>query len=248
MNNILEIKNLTVIAGEKHPVDQVNLSIERNACTAIMGPSLSGKTTLLRAINRLAELDRNVKIGGKVLLEGQDLYKTDAMYVRRVVGMIFRKANPFDFMSVYDNVISGYKLNSIKLKKSEKDRIVEESLTKTGLWNSVKDRLHRKIDFLTDGELRKLCFARAIALEPKILLLDEPTFYLSPGETRGIIDLIENLRQDSTIIFATHTVAEAARVSDFAAFMNDGRIIEYGPTKKLLTTPDNPLTEEFLSR
>lgn len=248
MNEILEIKKLTVIAGEKPLVDQVDLSIERNACTAIMGPSLSGKTTLLRAINRLAELDRNVKIGGKVLLDGQNLYQTDAIYVRRVVGMIFRKANPFDFMSVYENVISGYKLNSIKLKKSEKDRIVEESLTKTGLWNVLKDKLYRKIDSLSAGERQKLCFARAIALEPQILLLDEPTFYLSPSETREIIDLIENLRHESTIIFATHTVAEAARVSDFAAFMNDGRIVEYGPTKKLLTTPENPLTEEFLSR
>ena len=198
------------------------------------------------------ELSPKAKVEGKVLLiensnEIIDVYSVDPMLVRRKIGMVFQKPNPFPTMSIYENVIAGYILNGIKLKKSEADEIVEESLKKVSLWDEVKDRLRKKGTFLSGGQQQRLCIARALAMKPDIILLDEPTSALDPVATAKIEELIEQLKDTVTIVIVTHNVGQAGRISDYVAFMYLGEFVEYGPTDAIFTRPSHEKTEEFLN-
>ncbi len=246
-STVLRIENFSASFGENMVLKDINLSFSRNTLTAIMGPSGCGKTTLIRCINRMHELIPNAKVSGKILLDNQDIYNTDPIIVRRQVGMVFQKPNPFPTMSIYDNVIAGYNLNGIKLNKEEMDRTIEESLRKAALWDEVKDALHRKGTFLSGGQQQRLCIARALAMHPEILLLDEPTSSLDPKSTAHIEELVSQLKTTITIIQVTHNIAQAARVSDFTAFLYLGELVEFGPTGKMFTGPKDKRTEEYLT-
>ena len=244
---VLRIENFSASFGELTVLKDINLSLSRNTLTAIMGPSGCGKTTLIRCINRMHELISNAKVSGKILLDDQDIYNTDPIIVRRQIGMVFQRPNPFPTMSIYDNVIAGYNLNGIKLNKEEMDRTVEQSLGKAALWEEVKDALHRKGTFLSGGQQQRLCIARALAMHPEILLLDEPTSALDPKSTAHIEELVSQLKTTVTIIQVTHNIAQAARVSDFTAFLYLGELVEFGPTGKMFTGPKDKRTEEYLT-
>jgi len=246
-STVLRIENFSASFGENMVLKDINLSFSRNMLTAIMGPSGCGKTTLIRCVNRMHELTPNAKVSGKILLDNQDIYNTDPIIVRRQVGMVFQRPNPFPTMSIYDNVIAGYNLNGIKLNKEEMDRTVEESLRKAALWDEVKDALHRKGTFLSGGQQQRLCIARALAMHPEILLLDEPTSALDPKSTAHIEELVSHLKTTVTIIQVTHNIAQAARVSDFTAFLYLGELVEFGPTGKMFTGPKDKRTEEYLT-
>ncbi len=233
--------------GENTILKDINLSFSRNTLTAIMGPSGCGKTTLIRCINRMHELSPDAKVSGKILLDNQDIYNADPIIVRRQIGMVFQKPNPFPTMNIYDNVVAGYLLNGIKLSKEELDETVEESLRRAALWDEVKDALHRKGTFLSGGQQQRLCIARALAMHPEILLLDEPTSALDPKSTAHIEELVSQLKTTVTIIQVTHNIAQAARVSDFTAFLYLGELIEFGPTGKMFTGPKDKRTEEYLT-
>jgi phosphate transport system ATP-binding protein len=244
---ILTTKNLSVHYSEKYAIKEINIAFSKNKVTAIMGPSGCGKTTLLRCFNRLHELSPNVSTKGKVLLNDEDILKLDPILVRRKVGMVFQRPNPFPTMNIHKNVIAGYKLNGIKMKKSQLDDIVEESLVKAGLWEEVKGDLYKKGTFLSGGQQQRLCIARALAMKPDILLLDEPTSALDPIATSVIERLIVELKETVTIIIVTHNIAQAGRVSDYTAFLYLGELIEFGLTNKVFSTPENEQTERFLT-
>lgn len=244
---VLRIENFSASFGELMVLKDINLSLSRNTLTAIMGPSGCGKTTLIRCINRMHELIPNAKVSGKILLDDQDIYNTDPIIVRRQIGMVFQRPNPFPTMSIYDNVIAGYNLNGIKLNREEMDRTVEESLRKAALWEEVKDALHRKGTFLSGGQQQRLCIARALAMHPEILLLDEPTSALDPKSTAHIEELVSQLKTTVTIIQVTHNIAQAARISNFTAFLYLGELVEFGLTGKMFTGPKDKRTEEYLT-
>jgi phosphate transport system ATP-binding protein len=244
---VLRIENFGASFGENVILKEINLSFSRNTLTAIMGPSGCGKTTLIRCINRMHELIPNARVSGKILLDNEDIYSTDPIIVRRQIGMVFQRPNPFPTMSIYDNVIAGYNLNGIKMPRREMDRIVEESLRRAALWEEVKDALHRRGSFLSGGQQQRLCIARALAMNPEILLLDEPTSALDPKSTAHIEELVSNLKNSVTIIQVTHNIAQAARVSDYTAFLYLGELVEFGPTEKMFTIPKDKRTEEYLS-
>jgi len=244
---ILRIENFSAAFGETEVLKNINLSFSRNTLTAIIGPSGCGKTTLIRCINRMHELAPNARVSGKILLDDQDIYDTDPIIVRRQVGMVFQRPNPFPTMSIYDNVVAGYNLNGIKLSKREMDQTVEESLRRAGLWKEVKDSLHRRGTFLSGGQQQRLCIARALAMHPEILLLDEPTSALDPKSTAHIEELVSQLKSTVTIIQVTHNIAQAARVSDSAAFLYLGELIEFGATAKMFTAPKDKRTDEYLT-
>ena len=244
---VLKIENFGASFGENTVLKDINLSFSRNTLTAIMGPSGCGKTTLIRCINRMHELVLNARVSGRILLDNQDVYNTDPIVVRRQIGMVFQRPNPFPTMSIYDNVIAGYNLNGIKLSKEEKDRTVEESLRKAALWEEVKDTLHRKGTFLSGGQQQRLCIARALAMHPEVLLLDEPPSALDPKSTAHIEELVSRLKTTVTIIQVTHNIAQAARVSDFTAFLYLGELVEFGSTGKMFTGPKDKRTEEYLT-
>jgi len=246
-NTVLRTENLCAFFGDQQILCDVNLSIPKNKATAIMGPSGCGKTTLIRCVNRMHELVPGAETTGRILLYDDDVQKMNPIIVRRKIGMVFQKPNPFPTMSLYDNVIAGYKLNGIKLKKSRQDGIVEESLKKAALWDEVKDCIHRKGTFLSGGQQQRLCIARALAMKPEILLLDEPTSALDPKATSRIEELIFELKKDVTIMLVTHNMGQAARVSDFTAFVYLGELVEFGPTEKLFTVPEDKRTEEYLT-
>lgn len=246
-STVLRIEKFSAFFGENGVLKGVDLSIPRNKITAIMGPSGCGKTTLIRCINRMHELTPNATVSGKILLDSEDIYATDSIIVRRQIGMVFQKPNPFPMMSIYDNVIAGYNLNGIKLTKDEKDKIVEESLQRAGLWEEVKKSLHRRGTFLSGGQQQRLCIARALAMRPEILLLDEPTSALDPKSASHIEELIVQLRDTVTIILVTHNTGQAARVSDYTAFLYLGELIEFGPSGKMFTAPKDKRTEEYLT-
>jgi len=246
-STVLRIENLSASFGENTILKDINLSFSRNTLTAIMGPSGCGKTTLIRCINRMHELSPDAKVSGKILLDNQDIYNADPIIVRRQIGMVFQKPNPFPTMNIYDNVVAGYLLNGIKLSKEELDETVEESLRRAALWDEVKDALHRKGTFLSGGQQQRLCIARALAMHPEILLLDEPTSALDPKSTAHIEELVSQLKTTVTIIQVTHNIAQAARVSDFTAFLYLGELIEFGPTGKMFTGPKDKRTEEYLT-
>jgi phosphate transport system ATP-binding protein len=244
---VLRIENFSASFGDNVVLKDINLSFYRNTLTAIMGPSGCGKTTLIRCINRMHELVPNAKVSGRILLENEDIYNTNPIIVRRQIGMVFQRPNPFPTMSIFDNVIAGYNLNGIRLSREEMDARVEESLKKAALWDEVKDVLRRKGTFLSGGQQQRLCIARALAMHPEILLLDEPTSALDPKSTAHIEELVSQLKTTVTIIQVTHNIAQAARVSDFTAFLYLGELIEFGPTTKMFTGPEDKRTEEYLT-
>jgi len=244
---VLKTENLYGYFGDTAILRDITVAIPENEATAIMGPSGCGKTTLIRCINRMHELAVGARVSGRVLLRGKDVYSLNPIVVRRQIGMVFQKPNPFPTMSIYDNVIAGYKLNGIKLKGSERDRIVEEALRTVVLWDEVKDNIHRKGTFLSGGQQQRLCIARALAMNPEVLLLDEPTSALDPKSTSRIEELIFELKKAVTIVLVTHNVAQAARVSGFTAFLYLGELVEFGPTGKLFTVPEDKRTEEYLA-
>ncbi len=244
---VLKVEGLKAYYEDKCILKGINLEIPRNKVTAIMGPSGCGKTTFIRCINRMHELTPGARVEGRVLLNGEDVYKMNPIVVRRRIGMVFQRPNPFPTMSIYDNVVAGYKLNGIKLDKREMDRIVEESLKKAALWDEVKDNLHRKGTFLSGGQQQRLCIARALAMNPEVLLLDEPTSALDPKATFKIEELIVSLKETVSIVLVTHNTAQAARVSDYTAFLYMGELVEFGPTEKVFTVPKDKRTEEYLT-
>jgi len=243
---VLSVEDFSAGFDDNQVLKNINLSILRNKITAVMGPSGCGKTTLIRCINRMHELVPTAKVSGRILLDDENIFDMDPIIVRRKIGMVFQRPNPFPTMSIYDNVIAGYNLNGVRLPKSEKDKIVEDSLRKAALWEEVRDALHRKGTFLSGGQQQRLCIARALAMSPEILLLDEPTSALDPKSTAHIEELVVHLKDTVTIIQVTHNIPQAARISDYTAFIYLGELIEYGPTEKLFTVPKDKRTEEYL--
>lgn len=245
---ILQFKNVSIsYTPGKNAVNHVNADIKKNRITAIMGPSGCGKSTLLRAINRMHELYPDIRISGEILMDNRNILKMNPMEVRRMAGMVFQRPNPFPTMSIFDNVIAGYKLNGIRLKKKEKEEIVETCLTNVGLWNEVKDALFKKGTFLSGGQQQRLCIARALALKPEVLLMDEPTSALDPIPTNRIEELLLELKKEFTIIIVTHNMSQAARISDYSMFMYLGELIEYDKTRIMFTNPRDKRTEEYLT-
>ena len=245
---ILQFKNVSIsYTPGKNAVNHVNADIKKNRITAIMGPSGCGKSTLLRAINRMHELYPDIRISGEILMDNRNILKMNPMEVRRMAGMVFQRPNPFPTMSIFDNVIAGYKLNGIRLKKKEKEEIVETCLTNVGLWNEVKDALFKKGTFLSGGQQQRLCIARALALKPEVLLMDEPTSALDPIATNRIEELLLELKKEFTIIIVTHNMSQAARISDYSMFMYLGELIEYDNTRIMITNPRDNRTEEYLT-
>lgn len=245
---VMSIEDISISYGDdKYAVKHVSAEIEEHSITAIMGPSGCGKTTLLRAINRMHELYPNISTEGKILLGEDNIYEMPTMNLRRKIGMVFQRPNPFPTLSIYDNVIAGYRLNGIRMKKQERDEIVEKSLRDVALWDEVKDTLHSKGNFLSGGQQQRLCLARTIAFRPQVILLDEPTSALDPISTSKIEDLLVELKKNYTIIMVTHNMSQAARISDKSMFMYLGELVEYDNTKKMFTTPTDPRTEAYLT-
>ena len=244
---VLETRNLVAGFDGRDVVHGITLSIPAGKITAIMGPSGCGKTTFMRCINRMHELAPNAQVSGEVLLDGEDVYRLDPILLRRRIGMVFQRPNPFPTMSIHDNVIAGYRLNGVRMARADLDRIVEETLRRVTLWEEVKDSLHRRGTFLSGGQQQRLCIARALAMKPEILLLDEPTSALDPKATAAIEELIVSLKGVVTVVQVTHNIPQAARISDVTAFIHLGELVEFGPTKRLFTVPKDPRTEEYLS-
>jgi len=246
-NPVLSVENLTVSYDGVIAVKDVNINFLSNKISSLMGPSGCGKTTLLRCLNRIHELYHSVRIEGKILFKGQDIFQLDPILVRRKIGMVFQRPNPFPTMSIYQNVLAGYRLNGIRLSKKQADQIVEESLRMAGLWDEVKDNLLRRGSFLSGGQQQRLCIARALALKPDVLLMDEPTSALDPIAMARIEELLVNLKTSVTIIIVTHNLAQAGRISDYTSFMYLGRLIETGLTATIFTSPQKEETEKYLT-
>ena len=245
--NILELNEVSVsYTPGKNAVNRVSAAIGENTITAIMGPSGCGKSTLLRAINRMHELYPNIETQGEILLKGKNVLEMNPMEVRRRAGMVFQRPNPFPTMSIYENVLAGYKLNGINLKKDEKEAIVETSLRNVALWDEVKDTMNKKGSFLSGGQQQRLCIARALALKPELLLMDEPTSALDPISTNRIEELLLELKARFTIVIVTHNMSQAARISDYSMFMYLGDLVEYDTTRQMFTKPRDKRTEEYL--
>lgn len=244
---IIKSENFNAYFGENHAVKNVSMEIPQNNVVAVMGPSGCGKTTFLRCINRMHELIPGAKADGKMMLHDENIYDMHPIFVRLKIGMVFQRPNPFPNLSIADNVIAGYKLNGGKMSKSEKEHIVEQSLTKAALWNEVKDSLHKKGTFLSGGQQQRLCIARAIAMEPEVLLLDEPTSALDPISTSSIEELLHELKKSYTLIIVTHNMQQAARVSDKTAFFYLGELVEYDETKQMFTNPTDKRTQNYIT-
>jgi phosphate transport system ATP-binding protein len=245
---VLEIRNLFIsYEPERYAVRDVSASIKRNRITAIMGPSGCGKSTLLRGLNRMHELYPNIQTKGEILLDGKNIFSMSVIELRRRVGMVFQRPNPFPNMTIYENVVAGFSLNDIRLKKSQRDEIVENALRNVALWDEVRESLFRKGTFLSGGQQQRLCVARAIAFNPDVLLLDEPTSALDPVATSKIEDLLGELKKKYTLVLVTHNMSQAARISDESMFMYLGELVESGPTGTLFTTPKDPRTEAYLT-
>jgi len=245
----LSIRNLDAWFGSKQALKNINLDVKPNTTTAIIGPSGCGKTTLIRCLNRMYEMTPWAGARGKVILDGIDIYdnKTvDPVIIKRRIGMVFQKPNPFPTMSIYDNVAAGLKLNGVKDKRLISD-IVKESLEAAALWDEVKNELDKPGIGLSGGQQQRLCIARALAMQPEVLLMDEPTSALDPIASSKIEELVYNLKKDLAIIIVTHNMQQAARVSDYAAFMYLGELIEYGPTNQIFKNPEKELTERYIS-
>jgi phosphate transport system ATP-binding protein len=244
----VSIRNLDGWFGTKQVLKNINLDIKSNVATAIIGPSGCGKTTLIRCLNRMHEMTPGATAKGRVMIDDIDIYDkaVDPVIIKRRVGMVFQKPNPFPTMSVYDNVAAGLKLNGIKDKRLIND-IVEESLKGAALWDEVKNELDKPGMGLSGGQQQRLCIARALAMQPEVLLMDEPTSALDPIASSKIEELVHELKKELTIITVTHNMTQAARVSDFTAFMYLGELIEYGPTDQIFKNPQKELTERYIS-
>jgi phosphate transport system ATP-binding protein len=243
-----QVKNLSIWYGEKRAIDNVSLDVASNAVTAIIGPSGCGKSTFIRALNRMHDLVPKTRVEGKVLLQGEDLYSAniDPAIVRRRVGMVFQKSNPFPTMSIGENVVIGLRLNGIRNQKFLNERL-EKSLHMAALWDEVKDDLHKPGTSLSGGQQQRLCIARALAVEPEVLLMDEPCSALDPIATAKIEELIYELKAKYTIVTVTHNMQQAGRISDYTAFFYLGRLIEFGPTTKIFTNPSDRQTEDYIT-
>lgn len=246
-NTILSSRDFDAYFGTNNVVKNVSMDFPKNNVVAVMGPSGCGKTTFLRCINRMHELIPGATTKGSILLHDEDVYKLPPILVRLKIGMVFQRPNPFPNLSIYDNVIAGYKLNGIKVSKAERDNIVESSLTKAALWNEVKDKLHQKGTFLSGGQQQRLCIARAIAMEPEVLLLDEPTSALDPISTASIEELLYELKKNYTLVIVTHNMSQAARVSDKTAFFYLGELVEYNDTREMFTNPKDSRTQNYIT-
>ncbi|HET6826138.1 MAG TPA: phosphate ABC transporter ATP-binding protein PstB [Amnibacterium sp.] len=255
MSKRIAVKDLNVYYGRFRAVEGVTLTIEPRSVTALIGPSGCGKSTFLRTLNRMHEVIPGASVEGEVLLDGSDLYApgVDPVLVRRQVGMVFQRPNPFPTMSIRDNVLAGVTLNNKRISKSDADDLVERSLTNANLWNEVKDRLNLPGNGLSGGQQQRLCIARAIAVAPEVLLMDEPCSALDPISTLAIEDLIEQLKRDYTIVIVTHNMQQASRVSDRTAFFNiagtgkPGKLIEYDDTRVMFSRPKVQATEDYVS-
>jgi phosphate transport system ATP-binding protein len=243
-----QVKNLSIWYGEKRAIDNVTLDVASNAVTAIIGPSGCGKSTFLRALNRMHELTPKTRMEGTVLLHGQDLYSgtVDPAIVRRRVGMVFQKSNPFPTMTIGENVVIGLRLNGVRNQKFLNERL-EKSLHMAALWDEVKDDLHKPGTSLSGGQQQRLCIARALAVEPEVILMDEPCSALDPIATAKIEELIYELKAKYTIVTVTHNMQQAGRISDYTAFFYIGRLIEVGPTTKIFTNPTDRQTEDYIT-
>ncbi len=255
MAKSIEVQDLDIFYGEFKAVEGVSMTIKAQSVTAFIGPSGCGKSTFLRSLNRMHEVIPGARVEGSVKLDGQSLYgaNVDPVTVRRQIGMVFQRPNPFPTMSIYENVLAGNRLNSKKVKKDEADDIVERSLRGANLWTEVKDRLGKPGMGLSGGQQQRLCIARAIAVEPEVLLMDEPCSALDPISTSAIEDLIHQLKEKFTIVLVTHNMQQAARVSDETGFFNlkatgqPGQLVEFNSTQKMFANPDHASTEAYIS-
>lgn len=241
------VENLNLYYGKKQALNNISIEIPENKVTALIGPSGCGKSTFLRSLNRMNDLIPDVKTNGKVIVDSIDVYdpNIDVVELRKMVGMIFQKSNPFP-KSIWENVAFGPKINGIKDKKTL-DEIVERSLNRAALWDEVKDDLNKSGLSLSGGQQQRLCIARALAVDPQILLMDEPASALDPISTTKIEDLIFELKKNYTIVIVTHNMQQASRVSDYTAFFYIGELIEYSDTRKMFTSPDKKQTEDYIS-
>ena len=247
MGKKIEIQNLNLHYGATHALKDVSMNIEEKAITAFIGPSGCGKTTLLKCLNRMNDLVDNVRIEGEILLDGEDIYapKVDTTILRKKVGMVFQQPNPFP-MSVYDNIAYGPRIHGIK-NKSQLDEIVEKSLRDAAIFDEVKDRLKKSALGLSGGQQQRLCIARALAVEPEVLLMDEPTSALDPISTLKVENLMEELKKKYTVVVVTHNMQQAARVSDYTAFFLLGELIEFGTTDTIFKHPLKRKTEDYIT-
>jgi phosphate transport system ATP-binding protein len=247
-NDKMQSIGLSAWFGAKQALKSINLSIRANCVTAIIGPSGCGKSTFIRCLNRMHELIPDSKLSGQVLLDDKDIYTSDVdpVMIRRRVGMVFQKPNPFPTMSIFDNVAAGLRLTGVKTGKNL-DEVVKKSLEHATLWEEVKDDLKKPGTSISGGQQQRLCIARAIALQPEVILMDEPCSALDPMATAKIEQLMVELKKDYTVVVVTHNMQQAARVADFTAFFYLGELIEYGPTRQIFEKPINQLTENYLT-
>lgn len=247
MNNILSVENLCLWYGSHQALKDINIEIPEKSITALIGPSGCGKSTFLKTLDRMNDLLPDVKITGSVLYKGEDIFdaSVDVSELRRQVGMVFQKPNPFP-MSIYDNIAYGSRTHGVK-NKAKLDEIVEKSLRGAAIWDEVKDRLKKNALGLSGGQQQRLCIARGVAVKPEVLLLDEPCSALDPISTARIEELIEELKNDYTVVIVTHSMQQAARVSDYTAFLYLGELIETGPTTDIFTRPQKKATEDYIT-
>jgi len=248
MTHKLSIKNLNIHFGATHAVKDASMEMVDRSVTAIIGPSGCGKSTVLRSINRMHDLTPTARVSGSIELDGVDIYgsSVDPVSIRRRVGMVFQKPNPFPAMSINDNVIAGYRLNGV-LDKGAAEEIVESALKRVALWDEVKDRLKKSAMELSGGQQQRLCIARTIAVRPEVILMDEPCSALDPLATLKIEELIEELKENYTIVIVTHNMQQAARVSDRTAFFYLGELVEMGATRQIFTNPEKKQTEDYIT-
>jgi phosphate transport system ATP-binding protein len=249
MSKSIEVNDLNVYYSDFLAVEGVSIDIQPGTVTAFIGPSGCGKSTFLRTLNRMHEVIPGARVEGEVLIDGKNLYGTgvDPVLVRRQVGMVFQRPNPFPTMSIKENVLAGVKLNNRRMAKSDQEALVEKSLRGANLWNEVKDRLDKPGSGLSGGQQQRLCIARAIAVSPDVILMDEPCSALDPIATARVEELIDELRENYTIVIVTHSMQQAARVSQRTAMFHLGNLVEEGPTEKMFTNPDDKRTQDYIT-
>lgn len=255
MSKRIDIDDLDVYYGDFLAVEGVTMRIERRSVTAFIGPSGCGKTTLLRTINRMHEVIPGARVDGKLYLDGDDVYapRVDPVTVRSMVGMVFQRPNPFPTMSIKENVLAGFKLNGVRMSRAQSDEAAEKALRGANLWNEVKDRLDKPGSGLSGGQQQRLCIARTIAVQPEVILMDEPCSALDPISTLAIEDLISELKNDYTIVIVTHNMQQASRVSDRTGFFNiegtgkPGKLVEIDDTATIFSSPSHKATEDYIS-
>lgn len=244
-NSIISVSDLSFYYGHFKALKNINMEIKKNEVLAFIGPSGCGKSTFLRTLNRMSDLVDGTKVEGSIKFKGQDIFKMNPIELRKGVGMVFQKPNPFP-MSIYDNIAYGPRMQGIK-KKSELDVIVEDSLKKAAIWDEVKDHLRKSATSLSGGQQQRICIARSIAMNPEVLLMDEPTSALDPISTLKIEELINELKKQYTIVIVTHNMQQAARISDQTAFFLMGELVEIGPTDKIFDQPRDERTEDYIT-